>query len=184
MEKATINILGLGETLQNFNGEGVTMGVNDINSKISNPVNYLVLQDPPFAFDYTRFENITKTPPKNLVFSQFEQWEQMFYNFQRVEVHPFRANPIINHPNFFHSWNFPTSVDSSFLAVVIAYRLGFKNIKTFGVDFTTHPAHSQHLNQILEQYENLLTLLKPEGLEISCSKYSQLSRVKNITLID
>lgn len=184
--KQLIYILGLGPTLNNFTPNGTpTIGVNDINSKLkklnkNHVVDYLVLQDNPAAFDFDRYLTIINNPPKNMVFAnnEFNIYTEIFKNCQLLRLVP-SAFSIFDTPvNKFNQWEIPSSIDSTFLACVVAARLGYKNIVTFGADFTQHPRLSKQLNTILTNYQILHAKLQNLGTNLYCSSnQSALSKV-------
>lgn len=168
MGKRTVNILGLGPTLKNYKKDkNLTIGVNDICTFIK--VDVLVLQDPPYNFTYSRYENIYSLPPALEVFSSQPQWSNIF------EVKPVYG---------IHE-NIKPGLDSTYLAIKVAVAyFDAKVINLYGVDFTGHPELTPKLEKLLSQYEELALVLKQKGITLTCQKGSALEGVKNITPIE
>ena len=172
-----IYVLGLGETLSNYKPSNVpTIGVNDICTKIK--TDYLVIQDLPITFDWDRYLSIVNHPPKKQVFSQHSVYADKFQQFTQLRVVPYQFSLLDESIEKFNRWEVPCSIDSSFLACVISYKLGYKNIITHGVDFGNHPELIKRLPVILNSYDILSMKLKKKGVNIYCSsKDSKLSNV-------
>lgn len=165
-----INIIGLGETAKQFNGKGLTIGVNDAAHKWGLQLDYLVLQDDPTNFDYTRFKNIIDNPPKEFVFTNQPQWKLHFLKkFQLIDD--------------------VKSLDSTFSALKVATSLclvlNCKVINIFGADFYNHPQLSQKIPEIINRYNNLIKNLKLlADVTVRVPKQSALAQCQNVTLID
>lgn len=181
MSKDLVYILGLGPTLDFYLPNGTpTIGVNDVNAK--HTTDYLVIQDEPAAFDWERYINITKNPPKKQVFSQHNVYKDLFPGmFTQLRVVPYQLGILDISETKFNRWELPCSIDSTFLACVVAYRLGFKNIVTHGADFINHPGLNNRLPVILNQYDLLKTKLAQKGVNLYCSNQkSKLSEVLTV----
>lgn len=160
-----VNIIGLGETAKQFNGKGITIGVNDAAHKWGLELDYLVLQDNPTNFTFERYQNIIDNPPKEKVYSNQLEWRKSFKK-GIWSLHPLQI-----------------SLDSTFFALQIAIHLEFKTINIFGADFYHHPQLGQKIPQIIEQY-NKYFLGKEDLFKIRVPKQSALSQCQNVTLID
>ncbi len=190
--KQLIYVLGLGPTLNNFTPNGTpTIGVNDINVKLQqlnkkHVVNNLVLQDNPPNFEYNRYLDIINNPPTDKVYSQHNVYRDIIScPFEHLRLVPY-AYSIFDVPiTKFNQWEVPSSIDSTFLACVVAARLGYKNIVTFGADFGSHPNLSQQLGVILTNYDLLKNKLNNHGINLYCSsmqsKLSQVLPIKHLT---
>jgi hypothetical protein len=122
----TIEILGLGESLSEYQpNENLTIGVNDIHSRIK--TDYVVCVDNFEAFTKERLNTILKSQCKGF-YSQLECWRNI-PNFKRIELH--RLAKLTDE-------KFRYSNNSTFVACVLAYKLGAKKIILWGVDFRTH----------------------------------------------
>lgn len=182
-----IYVLGLGPSLSNFTPNGTpTIGVNDINYQLeklgkNHVVDYLVIQDQATAFNFDRYTEIVKRPPTIKAFSPHTPWSDSFQNFEHIRVKPYQIGILDDPVTKFNRWQIPSSVDSTFIACVIAVRLGFENIVIFGADFGDHPELSKKLDTILNQFDLLNLKLKQKGVNLYCSsKQSQLSRVLTV----
>jgi hypothetical protein len=183
-----IYVLGLGPTLANYTPNGTpTIGVNDINQKLKNLnkqhiVNYVVVQDDPGSFDFDRYTNIINQPPKYRFFSQNSIYREIINcPFQQLRLIPYGLSIFDTPIDKFNRWEIPSSIDSTYLACIIASRLGYKNIVLHGADFTNHPELIKKINTILIQYELLAAKLKSLGINLYCSSnQSQLSKVLTV----
>jgi hypothetical protein len=126
----TIHVLGLGESLSKFKPDGSpTIGVNDIHQKYK--TDFVVCVDHPEAFDKNRLEIIRQTRCKGF-YSQIESWRDL-QNFNRIEFNRGRGTV-----DGLDSSRFCYSNSSPYVAAILAYKLGAKNIVLWGVDFKTH----------------------------------------------
>jgi len=162
------NIIGLGETAKQFNGKGITIGVNDAAHKWGLELDFLVLQDNPTNFTFERYQNIIDHPPKKMVITNQAEWVESFKKNTKVEAWFFDQYKIL---------------DSTFYALLVASVLDFKDINIYGADFYHHPQLSQKIPQIIEQY-NKYFLGKEDFFKIRVPKQSALSQCQNVTLID
>lgn len=160
-----VNIIGLGETAKQFNGKGITIGVNDAAHKWGLELDYLVLQDNPTNFSFERYQNIIDHPPKERVHSNQLEWKEHFKK------------------GIYSIWGLSRSLDSTFFALQVAVNLGFTEINIYGADFYHHPQLGQKIPQIIEQY-NQFILGKEHFFKIKVPKQSALSQCQNVTLID
>lgn len=159
-----VNIIGLGETAKQFNGKGLTIGVNDAAHKWGLQLDYLVLQDNPTNFSFERYQNIINNPPKKMVLSNQKEWGCYFKNF---ELHEFYLK----------------SLDSTFFALWITHKLGFTKVNIYGADFYHHPQLGQKIPLIIEQYNQYLNAMK-NNVAVRVPVQSALSQCQNVTLID
>lgn len=163
----SINILGLGETLNQYkpNG-GITIGVNDICTFVD--VDILVLQDKPHAFSFERYENIINILPTQ-IFTNQKEWQEAF-NYRLVKLIHEEIKP---------------GYDSTYLAIKIA-AVYYKptQINLYGVDFTNHPQHSTILPKIIEKYTALAQALADLNIKLCCTRQSALFGIKNIYPIE
>lgn len=182
--KRIIYVLGLGPTLEKFiPGDIPTIGVNDINRKLkilgkNHVCDHIIIQDKPSAFDFDRYMDIIKQPPKNTVYSPFKEYEDCFTNFIHLRTIPYALSILDDPINKFNQWEIPSSLDSTFLACIVATRLGYKEIVIYGADFTNHPRLTDKFYTIKNQYELLYLKLKSQGVKLYCaSEKSRLSEV-------
>lgn len=133
----TIHVLGLGETLEDFEHDGnITIGVNDIHSYFCS--DYVVCIDEPRAFpDKKRLNTIQQTKCKGF-YSHLDCWKHL-ENFNKIEL----ISPRGSVENL-DSEGFCYSISSPFVACVLAYKMGAKKIVLWGVDFMSHPEINSH----------------------------------------
>lgn len=164
----TINVLGLGSSLSRFVDDGnQTIGVNDIFSKIK--VNHLVCIDKPERFEIERLMTIINSECENF-YSHILEWKNYHKNFNLIKL---EAWSTLDSEAYFYSNN------STFVACILAYKLGAKQIKIYGADFNNHihlsVSHKQ--DKTLRDFQKLRFELEKKGVEIYCTKESLLSNV-------
>ena len=180
----TIHILGLGESLQEFIRShefgafknDLTIGVNDIAAEFP-AVDHVVCIDDPKAFNKERLDSILSTKCKGF-YSQVESWKTI-PNFKLLKFQSGRG--IIRDLD---SEETPYSISSPFVAAVIAYKLGAKEIVFHGVDFRTHVNFTDHRKEkaLREIKELCVELIKKEVDCFVGSDWSELSRFLPIYL--
>lgn len=157
--KATI--LGTGPTLQHYkpSKNEVTFGVNDIFKY--QPVHNLLIIDQIWTFSKwpDRLETIKNSTPLQF-YSQIDDWALYFKNFHKIKLKPMRGVLDLVGPELCYSH------DSTFVACVLAYHQGFKEITLYGVDFTNHPRLSRHSINILRNYESLAKEIHRFGVNL------------------
>lgn len=180
--KETVKILGLGESLKGYKPDGCpTFGINDIYKY--HKTNYLVCIHTPEQFnDPNRAEIIQNSTP-DLFFCQFDNWK--IKPFQKLNIVPCNNFDLLDSKTTtIHSNNTP------FVAAVLAYKLGFKNIVLYGCDFITHEqiridspiivtsSQTYRGSKSLTDFKTLYDVLKSKGVNLYVSsKYSGLSHV-------
>lgn len=165
-----VNVLGLGESLKEFKEDGsITIGVNDIHSKVK--TDYVVCIDVQKAFNRERLKTILKTNCKGF-YSQSDEWE-LIDNFTKIEF-----NKVRGLLNGLDSERFCYSNNSTYVAVILAYKLGAKEIVIWGADFVTHPNFKNHsFDRVIEDFKALNKALKERGVNLFVgSDYSVLSK--------
>lgn len=168
----TIEVLGLGETVSTFKpNENVTVGVNDIFK--FHPVQHLILADGPKKFrEPDRFKTIIQSTPEK--FYCFEPWPVL--NFVRIH----KALRGRGRTEDLDTNGFIYSISSPFIACVLAYKLGGKNIIMHGVDFNTHNCLSKPhtLKKVIDDFKTLNLAFKVRGVSLFVSsRESALSKV-------
>lgn len=172
-------ILGLGESLNHFDGEGVTFGVNEIFKH--HPVDYLVLMNPPNRHTLEEIEIIKNSKPKHVVtyypFSWLQYWmpqsnvdkirpslkhkEVFFQDGRRIRISPWNDKFVLDRIYY--------SITSPFVAISLAAYLGFDEIILWGVDLRTHasyPVGSNGHSMETERYKALSDALKLQGISV------------------
>lgn len=167
-----VDVLGLGESLKQFKPTcgHVTVGVNDIFKY--HPVDYLVVVDPPRRFTKERMQTIVCSNPQKF-YTMNDEWRSLVTKFQKLNL----GGPKGCIKNI-EGKTIPYSNNSTFIAVVIAYKLGAKEINVYGVDFNTHPNfRSTGLETALRHFKQLFSYLKSKGVKINISKGSRLNEL-------
>lgn len=156
MNEDRICVLGLGETVKYYHGNSVTIGVNDIYRHFH--TDYLVCIDRPGRFNKERWEYIKNSKPKKM-YSQLDDWKEV-QGYEKIVIKPFSG--LLNWEAIGHSNNSP------FVACIISYLLGFKEIVMYGVDFNTHNSlkSERHIARILKDYKLLYDRFQEEGITL------------------
>jgi len=164
----TINVLGLGRTVSQYqpNETEISIGVNDINKFFE--TDYFVCVDKPQRFSAERLGRIINHDSK--MFTHLKEWEK-YRGINLIELANGRGNL-----KQLDSDLFAFSHNSTFVAVVLAYKLGADKIKLYGVDFNNHPAIKDLLlESSLKDFKSLNTELLKRGVELQTTKESRLS---------
>lgn len=152
----TIDVLGLGESINKYVNTGnITIGVNDIYKY--HKVDHLLVMDKPERFTRERLKTIMLSTPKKFYSNCKEEsgsytWQNLVNNFTPIIPEKGRGNV-----KTLDSERYSISSNSTFTAVVLAYKLGAKQINCYGLDFNTHPhlSSERSLETILEHFSNL-----------------------------
>jgi hypothetical protein len=163
----TIEVLGLGESLSEYKPNGnTTIGVNDIHSRIK--TDYVVCVDNFEPFTKERLEVILNTKCKGF-YSQLECWRNIS-NFKRIELH--RLAKLTDE-------KFRYSNNSTFVACVLAYKLGATKIILWGVDMNTHKHFvGNSFDKAINDFKQLKKDLNQLGCELVIgSKISALYKI-------
>ena len=152
----TIEILGLGESLNEYKPNGnTTIGVNDIHSLIK--TDYVVCVDNFEPFTKERLEVILNTKCKGF-YTQLPCWKSV-ENYTEIKLHRLAE---------MDSELFRYSNNSPFVACVLAYKLGATKIVLWGVDMNTHHALSKpnSFERAVKDYIKLKEDLFKRGCEL------------------
>jgi hypothetical protein len=109
-----INVLGLGPSLELFKPDGISIGVNDIWSRVQ--TDYVVCLDKKERFTPERLSIIENCKPVKF-YSQVDDWLYRS-DFELIELQPY-------FPNYecqLNTKQLPKSLCSPFVACVIAYK--------------------------------------------------------------
>jgi hypothetical protein len=168
---AKINVLGLGPSLDLFipNGD-ITIGVNDIWSKIK--TDYVVCVDKKECFfnEPERLKTINECKPINF-YTHFPIKDKPEENdwsdrpdYQHIELQPYYPNYECN----VNTKQIAKSSCSPFIATVIAYKfLGATEINVYGVDLINHPnLDRKQCEKIKLHFRNLKIALRMNGCEL------------------
>ena len=156
----TIHVLGLGNSLEYYKPDNnITIGVNDIHKYIK--TDYVVCVDHLFSFSKDRLETILKTRCKGF-YSQIVDWGLLIPSFKLIEFNSGRGSlQELDNDKFCYSNNSP------FVACVLAYKLGAKNIILHGVDLIDHPhIKGNSKEKALLDYKNLNKAFKSRGVNL------------------
>lgn len=171
----TVDVLALGESLSDYKHTGnITIGVNDIYSR-GIKTDYLVLVDPPGRFEPDRLKSILDSKPKYFYSNNIE-WSSMVSNFRHMKL----SNIRYSLKDLDEPYIYPYSNNSAFSACVLAYKIGAKEIITWGADFNTHAVLSkpETKQRIKDTFKDLRKALNIRGVKLICgSKESILSEV-------
>lgn len=164
------HILGLGESLQFFQPDGgLTIGVNDICKHYTPDI--VVCVDKPERFEKERLQTIVSGKQKRFV-THMPGWSG--YQVSGLEVQRIQPyNPRMLGKVLMHSNN------STFVAAVLAYMEGAKEIVLWGVDLNSHPhIKDQVAKRAREDFENLSRHLLVMGVKLCVgSPVSSLHKV-------
>lgn len=166
---STVHVLGLGESLEDYVSDGnTTIGVNDIHSEIK--TDFVVCVDHPTAFNDERRKSILQTKCKGF-YSHIEEWKTI-PNFKMIEFAPGRGNFA-----YFDDDKIIPSNSSPFVAVMLAFKWGAKNIILHGCDYRTHPNFRDiQLETIRLHFRTLQKELNKRGVNLFVgSDWSMLS---------
>ena len=173
-------IIGCGPSSKNFQ---IPIGfdcmcLNDSEKFISSRPNYLVCINSPNEFSpKERYDTIFSTSA-DCVLSHLDiplQDSNKLIKFPLGEKSKCRLD--IKECDF--------SSDSSYVGVMLAYKLGYTKIYLVGVDFINHPFLSKRLEQISLEYEILYNKLKEKGIALwNLSELSLLTTVPKYNLLD
>ena len=122
------SVLGLGESLKDFDGEGITIGVNDIYRY--HKTKYVVCVDPKRKFEGDRLRFIEECRPISF-FSQLNEYATN-PSFQKITLLSPRGTVA-----FFQD-KVPYSLFSPFVAICLAINMGASEVRVYGVDLINH----------------------------------------------
>lgn len=127
-------VLGTGPSINLWKPDGRTVfGVNDVGRFAD--VDYLICIDKPKAFTPERLEVIKKTECREFI-THVPEWEGLHKSYKKIEIFGRGKIDLLDSDKIIYSNN------STFVAAVMAYKYGAKNITLYGVDFTGHPTLS------------------------------------------
>lgn len=163
-----IDVLGLGDSFKEFTpSKNITIGVNDIYKTYK--VDYLILVDKPERFTKDRLKTIIESTPLKF-YSHINDWERLVPNFCKINLAKGRGN--IEH---IETQDLCYSNNSTYVAVVLAYKIGAKEINLFGIDFNNHKfIKDSILETTKKDFKQLINYLKSKGVKVNISKGSSL----------
>ena len=162
----TFDVLGLGESIKEFTPKGnITIGVNDVAKHFS--TDYLVVVDKPEKFTKERLQTIVDH--RCTMYTHLKEWLP-YRKVKIIELSFGRGNL-----NDIETERFCYSNNSTFVAVVLAYKLGATKINIFGADFNNHP--NLDTKTVLIDFKKLFDYLKSKGITINVTKSSALNQI-------
>ena len=167
-----IHILGTGVSLSHYKPDGnKTVGVNDIWKYYE--TDYVVCVDIPRRFDEERLKTIVESDPIHFFTCYPLPWQSL------RSVYALILAPIRGHVDTLDNKNqICFSNNSTFVATVMAYHLGAKEIVLHGVDFKGHADLSVPIVQkrAIDDFVKLFFKLHKSGVKLMVgSKDSLLS---------
>lgn len=161
------SIIGLGETCALWDGEGYSIGVNDIYGK-GIKTDAIVVVDT-FRKLPDRYRTIQDSRPKEL-FSQLTWWRD-HPNYKPIELRRFKD--VFKAGTVYHSNTTPI------IAMSIAVNKGFKEIVLYGVDFVDHKVcKGKALGTEIKVYLKFITELEKLGVKVYL--YSNYGAFQNL----
>lgn len=162
----TVNIIGCGETTKNWDGSGVSIGVNDC-WKYGKPTQSLMLLNHNTSFSPERMKTITSSTPQ-IMYTHLNEWQKYFpISFKKINIEQW-SNGKLSKDKIFYSKTSP------FCAISLAYCLGYDKIILWGVDFVDHPYYSPGKHNFEGEklrYHALVASLAKEGVKVYAGSY-------------
>lgn len=169
-----INVLGTGPTLSRYvPDENITVGVNDIWKHYQ--TDHVVCVDKPHRFTKERLKVIVECSPINFYTCYPRDWSGLRDNIG-LKLAPIRG--------YIDTLDDPKRIcfsnNSAFVATVMAYHLGAKQIVLYGVDFTGHHDLSQPQVQkrAIQDFVKLFHALDKRGVKLMVSSKDSLLSAK------
>lgn len=200
-----VSIIGCGETASQWDGKGISIGVNDC-WRFGKPTDYLVVVNTKKQFNQDRLDWILRSQP-SILFTHSSEWLEHFPEVtfldsdDRVLEQRHKSNPNVNFIRF-RPWrramnhhrnpkgNPDNAVNpncvyfsntSPFVAISLAAYMGAKLIKLYGVDFNNHsvyhPGNGNEFTHEIEAYKHLFGQLRNRGITITTTKESYLNYI-------
>ena len=170
----TIHVLGTGPSLKYYKPDvNTTIGVNDIWKY--HKTDHVVCVDMPKRFNKERLKVIVECDPLVFMTCYPDAWEPL-RNVKGLKLAPIRGSvDTLTNPK-----QICFSNNSAFVATVMAYHLGAKEIVLYGVDFTGHHDLSQPQKQkrAIQDFVKLLHALDKRGVKLMVSSKDSLLSTK------
>ena len=165
------NILGLGESIKHYKPKvnEIAIGVNDVYKHFN--VDYFVCVDKPHKFEDERLMAIIDNPAP--LYTHLTDWWKLRNNINLIELSTGRGIlKELESEKFCHSNN------STYIAVILAYKLGATEINLYGVDFNNHKHIKDNvLEQAVSHFKLLFLALKSKGIKINITNESKLYEI-------
>ena len=166
-----VNILGLGESIKHYKPKAneIAIGVNDVYKHFN--VDYFVCVDKPHKFEDERLMAIIDNPAP--LYTHLPDWWKLRNNINLIELSTGRGIlKELDSEKFCHSNN------STYIAVILAYKLGATEINLFGVDFNSHKHIKDNVLKVaINDFKLLFLALKSKGIKINITKESKLYEI-------
>jgi hypothetical protein len=170
-----ISIIACGESGSQWDGQGVSIGVNDC-WKFGKPTTYLlcvqtIQQMTPPRQPKERLKTIIESKPEKF-YTHKKEWERFFKPdvLELINITKWKGR-LTGQVQF--------SRTSPFIALILAHNLGFDHMKLYGADFNTHrdysPGQSSSFLDEMKNYKFLFQHLQHAGVTIECTKESYLN---------
>lgn len=163
-----VDVLGLGESINRYKpNKNITVGVNDIFKHFR--TNYFVCVDLPKKFTSERLRNIIDH--KSTLYTHLDCWKVYHPKVEMIQLANGRGNL-----KELDSEKYCYSNNSTFVATVLAYKLGAKRINLYGVDFSNHNHIKDNVKiQAIQHFLDLSRELEERGVSLCVTKESSLS---------
>lgn len=167
------DVLGLGESISRYVHTGnQTIGVNDIWKY--HKTDYVVCVDLPEKFTEERLNTILESDTAAFI-TQLNEWMPYFHQclirFWKIDFAPGRGSlekldsDLICYSN-----------NSTYIACIMAWKLGAKELYLYGVDFKTHKNFKDaSLERALKDFKQLYQALTRRGVKMYVTAESRLS---------
>ena len=184
-------IIALGESANNIRGcdlkNIVTIGVNDVD-RVCVP-NYVLTVDSPNRFSGARLDAMCNTKAEYF-FTQVENWRKIPALTQRVVTFKLGGRRLENVNN---TGTLDYSNNSPFVAIILAYQMGCREIGIIGLDFTDNHCYAQdgvhelvrsgRLQEIEKDYGKLTSVLDKNGCKLyNLSDTTKISAIPKMPL--
>lgn len=155
----TVDIIGCGQSAQNWEKHGYSIGVNDA-GKWGKPLDALLVANFPTRFTPERHKIITETKVDKF-YTSFNQWSAWFPDLIKIKYVGWYG---VIRPNQIYYAN-----TSPFIAISLAYTLGAKKIALWGVDMLNHQVFNSSNPETVKEinmYMDLIRELKELDVEV------------------
>jgi len=164
----TINIIGLGLSNQRYEVDNnISIGVNDSLKYFE--TDYLVCVDLPKKFNSNRLKYIVNN--KAQLYTHLNDWNSYRSNNTIIKLAKGRGSlKELDSDSFCYSNN------STYVATILAYKLGAKEINLYGVDFNNHSNIKDTIkDQAIKHFVELSEALDLRSIKLRTTKESSLS---------
>lgn len=184
-------VLGNGLSVKTFRNlkDTIVIGVNDINKLID--VDFHLLVDTYSRFNSQRIEEIKKSKATFFITQENRGW-----TFAEQKQYFFVLGSYGSFTNLVPNDKLDYGLDSPYMGILLAYKLGIKKIGILGVDYT--PGHFYNetdgdhqliklnrLNEVIRLYSFLDVEMKKNNIEIyNLNKFSKINVIPYLSIDD